>query len=310
MADVATIGRSTSRRSGRAASRRPGRSKGAWLPYAYLAPALVLYGLFLLVPLVRAAQFSFFEWDGLGTSTFVGFENYLSVFQDERLRSAFLHAIVLVFFYAVLPLCIGLVLAAILTRAKVKGMGFFRTIIFLPQVIAMVVVAVTWRQIYAPNGPLNEFLRLVGLDGLTTAWLGDYTWSLPAVGLIGTWVSTGLVTVLLMAGMSRVPKELYEAARLDGAGAVSEFFALTLPSIRGEITVALTLTIVAALKTFDLVYVTTGGGPGTSTTVPSYEVYRRAFELGEVGAAAAVGITLTIIVFAINAAVNRIGDKS
>jgi raffinose/stachyose/melibiose transport system permease protein len=192
----------------------------------------------------------------------------------------------------------------------VRGMGFFRTIIFLPQVIAMVVVAVTWRQIYAPDGPLNGLLRLVGLDNLTTAWLGDYTWTLPAVGLIGTWVSTGLVTVLLMAGMSRIPKELYEAARLDGAGPVREFFALTLPSIRGEITVALTLTIVAALKTFDLVYVTTGGGPGTSTTVPSYEVYRRAFELGEVGAAAAVGVTLTIIVFAINAVVNRIGDKS
>ena len=302
MADVTTVGRGASRRRG-----RPTRS---WVPYAYLAPALVLYGLFLLVPLVRAAQFSFFEWDGLGASTFVGFDNYLAIVQDERLRSAFAHALVLIFFYAVLPLCIGLVLAAILTRAKVRGMGFFRTIIFLPQVIAMVVVAVTWRQIYAPDGPLNGFLRFVGLEGLTTAWLGDYTWTLPAVGLIGTWVSTGLVTVLLMAGMSRVPRELYEAARLDGAGAVSEFFALTLPSIRGEITVALTLTIVAALKTFDLVYVTTGGGPGTSTTVPSYEVYRRAFELGEVGAAAAVGITLTIVVFAINAVVNRIGDKS
>jgi raffinose/stachyose/melibiose transport system permease protein len=217
---------------------------------------------------------------------------------------------VLVFFYAILPLGIGLVLAALLTRSKVRGMGFFRTIIFLPQVIAMVVVAVTWRQIYAPDGPLNGFLRLVGLDALTTAWLGDYTWTLPAVGLIGTWVSTGLVTVLLMAGMSRVPGELYEAARLDGAGPVREFFALTLPAIRGEITVALTLTIVAALKTFDLVYVTTGGGPGTSTTVPSYEVYRRAFELGEVGTATAIGITLTVIVFAITAAVNRIGDRS
>jgi raffinose/stachyose/melibiose transport system permease protein len=310
MADVATVGRDSAQRSGRAASRHPRRSRRAWVPYAYLAPALVLYGLFLLVPLVRAGQFSFFEWDGLGASTFVGFENYASVLQDERLRSAFLHALVLVFFYAVLPLCIGLVLAAILTRARVRGMGFFRTIIFLPQVIAMVVVAVTWRQIYAPDGPLNGFLRLVGLDALTTAWLGDYTWTLPAVGLIGTWVSTGLVTVLLMAGMSRVPLELYEAARLDGAGPVREFFAITLPTIRGEITVALTLTIVAALKTFDLVYVTTGGGPGTSTTVPSYEVYRRAFELGDVGTATAIGITLTIIVFAITAAVNRIGGRS
>jgi raffinose/stachyose/melibiose transport system permease protein len=310
MADVATVSRRTARRVGRTAPRHPGRTGRAWVPYAYLAPALLLYGLFLLVPLVRAVQFSFFEWDGLGASTFVGVENYLSVLQDERLRSAFLHALVLVFFYAVLPLGIGLVLAALLTRAKVRGIGFFRTIIFLPQVIAMVVVAVTWRQIYAPDGPLNGFLRLIGLDSLTTAWLGDYTWTLPAVGLIGTWVSTGLVTVLLMAGMSRVPGELYEAARLDGAGPIREFVALTLPSIRGEIVVALTLTIVAALKTFDLVYVTTGGGPGTSTTVPSYEVYRRAFELGEVGTATAIGILLTIVVFAITAAVNRIGDRS
>lgn len=309
MSSTTTTDRGARTRSGRSTRARSGRAKRAWVPFAYLAPALVFYGLFMLAPLARAAQFSFFEWDGLGASTFVGFDNYVSIVQDEQLREAFWHALVLIFFYAVLPLLIGLVLAAILTRANVKGMGFFRTIIFLPQVIAMVVVAVTWRQIYAPNGPLNGFLRLIGLDSLTTAWLGDYTWTLPAVGLIGTWVSTGLVTVLLMAGMARVSRELYEAARLDGAGAIREFFAITLPSVRGEITVALTLTIVAALKTFDLIYVTTSGGPGTSTTVPSYEVYRRAFELGEVGAAAAVGIVLTIIVFSINAVVNRIGEK-
>jgi len=295
--------------TGRSARRRSGRLAKPWLPWAYLAPALVLYGLFMLFPLGRATQFSFFEWDGLGASSFVGFDNYVALVQDEQLREAFGHALVLVFFYAVLPLCVGLVLAAILTRAQVRGLGFFRTIIFLPQVIAMVVVAVTWRQIYAPDGPLNGFLRMVGLDSWTRPWLGDYTFTLPAVGLIGSWVSLGLVTVLLMAGMSRVPRELYEAARIDGAGAFREFFAITLPSVRGEITVALTLTIVAALKTFDLVYVTTSGGPGTSTTVPSYEVYRRAFQLGEVGAATAVGIALTLIVFAINFVVNRIGDR-
>lgn len=286
------------------------RSAGpAWLPWAYLAPALLLYGAFLLFPLVRAGQFSLFQWDGLGESTFVGFDNYVQVFQDPRLGEAFLHAFVLVFFYAVLPLIIGLILANLLTRSQVKGLGFFRSVIFLPQVIAMVVVAVTWRQIYAPDGPLNGFLRSVGLGALTRPWLGDYTFTLPAVGLIGTWVCTGLVTVLLMAGMSRVPRELYEAARLDGSGPFREFFSITLPSVRGEITVALTLTIVAALKTFDLVYVTTSGGPGTSTTVPSYEIYRRAFELGEVGVATAVGIVLTLVVFAINAVVNAIGER-
>lgn len=295
--------------SGRGAHARSGLSGRPWVPYAFLAPALVLYGVFLLFPLGRAVQFSFFEWDGLGESVFVGFDNYVEIARNGQLREAFAHALVLIVFFAVIPLLLGLVLAAILTRAQVRGLGFFRTIIFLPQVIAMVVVAVMWRQIYAPDGPLNAFLRTIGLDGATRAWLGDYVWTLPAVGLIGTWVSTGLVTVLLMAGMSRVPRELYEAARLDGASAFREFFAITLPAVRGEITVALTLTIVAALKTFDLVYVTTRGGPGTSTTVPSYEVYRRAFELGEVGAAAAIGVVLTIIVFAINAVVNMIGDR-
>lgn len=295
--------------AGRSIPSRSGRLRRRWVPYAFLAPALLLYGTFLLFPLGRAVQFSFYEWDGLGASVFVGVDNYTAILQDGRLREAFGHALVLIVFYAVIPLIIGLVLAAILTRANVRGLGFFRTVIFLPQVIAMVVVAVTWRQIYAPDGPLNGFLRMIGLGALARPWLGDYVWTLPAVGLIGTWVCTGLVTLLLMAGMSRIPREQYEAARLDGAGALREFFAITLPSVRGEITVALTLTIVAALKTFDLVYVTTRGGPGSSTSVPSYEVYRHAFELGDVGVAAAIGVVLTVIVFAINATVNMIGEK-
>lgn len=278
-------------------------------PYLFLAPALVVYATFLLYPLGRAAQISLYDWDGLTLATFVGLDNYVDVVTDPRLREAFWHALVLIFFFAVLPLAIGLVLAAVLVRAQVRGLAFFRTVVFLPQVIAMVVVAVAWRQIYAPGGQLNRLLDAVGLGALTRAWLGDFTWTLPAVGFVGTWVSTGLVTVLLMAGMARVPRDLYEAATLDGAGAVRSFFAISVPSVRAEIVVALTLTIIAALKTFDLVYVTTRGGPGTSTTVPSYEVYRRAFMIGEVGSAAAVAIVLTALIFAINLAVNRIGER-
>lgn len=278
-------------------------------PYLFLAPALVVYATFLLYPLGRAAQISLYDWDGLTLATFVGLDNYVDVVTDPRLREAFWHALVLIFFFAVLPLAIGLVLAAVLVRAQVRGLAFFRTVVFLPQVIAMVVVAVAWRQIYAPDGQLNRLLDAVGLGPLTRAWLGDFTWTLPAVGFVGTWVSTGLVTVLLMAGMARVPRDLYEAATLDGAGAVRSFLAISVPSVRAEIVVALTLTIIAALKTFDLVYVTTRGGPGTSTTVPSYEVYRRAFMIGEVGSAAAVAIVLTALIFAINLAVNRIGER-
>lgn len=287
--------------------RRPRQTSGTG--YLYVLPAFLVYAAFLLYPLARSVQISFYDWDGLTLGRWIGLDNYADVLRNDDLRAAFGHALVLMVFYALVPLCVGLVLASILNRAKVRGLSFFRTVVFLPQVIAMVVVAVAWRRIYAPDGPLNSLLQAVGLGSLTRAWLGDYDAALPAVGFIGTWFETGLVTVLLLAGMSRISPELYDAVRLDGGGPVREFFAVTLPSVRGEIAVALTLTVIAALRTFDLVYVTTRGGPGTSTSVPSYEVYHRAFELGKVGSAAAIGVCLTIIIFVISFAITRFGDR-
>lgn len=277
--------------------------------YLYVLPAFLVYAAFALYPLVKAVYLSLFEWDGLTVGTWAGLSNYQEVLTDERLRASFGHALVLMFFFAVIPLVVGLVLASILHRANVRGLGFFRTVVFLPQVVAMVVIAVAWRRIYAPDGTINSVLTSVGLESWTRGWLGEYAFALPAVGLIGTWFESGLVTVLLLAGMGRIPRDLYEAARLDGAGAIREFFAVTLPSVRGEIAVALTLTVIAALKTFDLIYMTTSGGPGHTTTVPSYEVYRQAFELGQVGLACTIGVCLTVIIFAISFVITKVGDK-
>ena len=243
-----------------------------WL---YALPAFAIYGAFLLFPLGRAVQISLYDWDGLTLGTWVGFDNYVEVFGSEALRAAFGHALILMLFFAVLPLCVGLLLAALLNRAKVRGLGFFRTVVFLPQVVAMVVVAVAWRRIYAPDGTLNSALDLV-----------------------------------MLGGMAQIDKSLYEAARLDGAGPIREFFSITLPAVRGEISVALTLTVIAALKTFDLVYVTTKGGPGNQTSVPSYEVYHRAFETGQVGLACAIGVTLTAVVFFISYLITRFVEPS
>lgn len=277
--------------------------------YLYVLPGFLVYAVFALYPLLKAVYLSLFQWDGLTLGTWVGLANYVEVLTDDRLRSAFGHALVLMVFFAAFPLLIGLVLASILHRAKVRGLSFFRTVVFLPQVIAMVVIAVAWRRIYAPDGSINQLLTALGLETWTRGWLGEYVFALPAVGLIGTWFETGLVTVLLLAGMGRISKDLYEAARLDGAGALREFFAVTLPSVRGEIAVALTLTVIASLKTFDLIYLTTSGGPGHQTTVPSYEVYRQAFELGQVGLACTIGVCLTVIIFAISVVITRIGDR-
>ncbi|MGO1383580.1 MAG: carbohydrate ABC transporter permease [Arachnia sp.] len=278
-------------------------------PYLYLLPAFLVYAGFMLFPLIRAAQFSLFDWPGFGPATFVGLGNYVDLLSDDRFKASILHSLILIFFYSILPLVIGLILAAVLRRGRVKGLGFFRVAIFMPQVIALVVVAVAWREIYSPSGSLNDLLETIGLGGLARGWLGDPNLALVAVGIIGFWLGTGLVMLLLLAGMGRISDQLYEAARLDGAGPVREFFAITLPSVKGEITTALVLTIIAALKTFDLVYLTTSGGPGTATTVPSYEVYNRAFNLKEVGSASAVAIVLTVMVFSINVAISRIGEE-
>ncbi|MET8177694.1 sugar ABC transporter permease [Streptomyces sp. NPDC005336] len=274
--------------------------------YLYILPALVLYAVFLLYPFGQSVWLSFVHWDGLTVATPAGFDNYRDLFSDPTLRAPFAHALVLLVFYSALPVAIGLLLAAVMSQVRVRGMTFFRTVLFLPQVLALIVVGVAWRAILAPDGLLNDTLRAVGLGRLARPWLGDYTWALPAVGVVGTWVGTGLCMILFLAGAQRIPRELYEAARMDGAGAVREFLTITLPGLRPQIAVALTLTIIAGLRNFDLIYITTSGGPGNSTSVPAYEVYHRAFETNQVGSAAAVGVALTALIFVLTVTVSRL----
>lgn len=305
---VTSPGAALAARRGRGGERPPGEPRR--VGYLYLLPALVVFGTFVLAPLVHSVWLSLFEWDGITTGRWVGLHNYGDVLSSGPLRSAFAHSLVLVVFFAVLPVLIGLLLAGCIARVRVRGLTFFRVVLFLPQVVAMVVVAVMWRMIYDPgHGPLNEALRAVGLGGLAKSWLGDFDVALPAVGFIGTWVMYGLAMVLLTAGVQKIPPSLFDAARVDGAGPVREFFAVTLPALRGEIAVALTLTTIAALRNFDLVYITTKGGPGDATSVPAFQVYSRAFQTGQVGSAAAIGITLAIVIFAISLIINRLAER-
>jgi raffinose/stachyose/melibiose transport system permease protein len=281
------------------------------IAYLYLLPALAVYAAFVLAPLGHTIWLSLHQWDGLTPATWVGLDNYSEILHNGELRSAFEHSFVLILFYAVIPVSLALLLVGALSRGSVRGQAGFRTILFLPQVIPMVVVAVIWRMIYAPgDGPLNRALRGVGLDSLARPWLGDFGLALPAVGVVGTWVMSGLALVLFMAGVQKIPQSLYDAARVDGAGPLREFFAVTLPNLRGEIAVALTLTTIYALRNFDLVYITTHGGPGDSTSVPAFQVFSRAFESGQVGSAAAVGITLTAIIFVISLGINRFSERA
>jgi ABC-type sugar transport system permease subunit len=275
-----------------------------------LAPALVVFGLFLLAPFVHSVYLSFFSWDGITPKKYVGLANYRDALGSSEVRGAFSHAVILIGFYAGLTTAVALILVGIMGSTRVRGLVVLRTILFLPYVIAPVVTGVAWRWLLSPDGPVNAVFRALGLGRWARPWLGDFTWALPSVGLIGTWMLYGLVMVLLLAAVQRIPMDLYEAARLDGAGPVREFFAVTLPGVRQEVVVVLVLAVTAALRNFDLIYVTTQGGPGTSTEVPSWMVYRQAFFVGTLGKASALGVLLTALIMVLSLLILRPWKRS
>ncbi len=278
----------------------PGESK--WTGLFYLLPALLVYLVFTFLPILETFRSSFVQVDELtSATTSYGFAHYLKILSDAQFLSALANNFIFILFYSVLPVSFGLLLAGFLARIKLPGLAFFRSAFFLPQVLSMVVVGVMWRWMYDPNiGPVNIFLRFIGLGQFSQAWLGSFSFALPAVGMAAAWVQYGFCMVLFLAGMQRISEDLYEAANMDGAGAFRQFWHITLPGLRPELGVALMTTIIAALRVFDLVYATTRGGPGSSTEVAGLLIYRWAFVLNEPHLAAAMATILTLIILLIS----------
>jgi ABC-type sugar transport system permease subunit len=281
------------------------RLSGWW----YVLPALAIYGFVVVVPTLQSVWYSFYDWMGVGKATWVWFDNYTEFLTNPRLSLALQHTLVFAIFYAVLPICLGLISAALVSRGNTRGGGFFRTVIFLPQVLTSVVIVVMWNELFSTSGLINSTLRAMGLASWTQPWLGSFQWALPALGLAGTWTTMGLCMLLFVAGIGNIPSELYDAVRVDGAGVFREFFTVTLPGLVPQLAVALTLTLIGALRVFDLVWLTTRGGPGDSTVTPSLLLYQTAFTRGEVGAGAAVGVCLAIISIVVALAIVAITDR-
>jgi raffinose/stachyose/melibiose transport system permease protein len=249
---------------------------------------------------------SLWRWDGVNAATWRGWANYVDVVTDPILRGSILHALFLLLFFSGLPVTIGLVMAALLTRRRLPGLAFFRLVFFLPQILPLIAVGFIWRWAYSPTGLVNQVLEAIGLTAAPgRAWLGEWDWALPAIGLIGTWVQSGLCMMLFVGGAGQIDPNLYEAARLDGASAVREFFAVTLPGLRADIGLALTITVISALASFDLVYVTTSGSPAHRTDVPGLLVYQRLLA-GDLGHAAALAVVLSALVVLAALATSRL----
>lgn len=260
----------------------------------------MLLVIFIVYPMVRAGQYSFLSWDGIGPSRFAGARNWQAIFSDPTEAQALVHVGILFVFYAVIPVAFGLCAVGLIARLRTRGLAVFRVVFFLPQVLVTVVIAILWTWLLAPSGSasLNGIAHAIGIAGpVGTPWLGNFHTALLAVGVIAVWAQFGLAFVLFLAGIQRIPTEIYDSARVDGARMVTEFIFITVPLLRREIGAAITISIVAALANFSLIYVATNGGPGTATMVPGLLVYRDAFQLGDVGGASALGIAVALLVF-------------
>lgn len=275
------------------------RPAGYWW---YLTPALIGFTAIMLVPFGMNLYFSFTSWNGLGSPTFIGLDNYIELAGDPDFWASFLHSVAFIIAMAILPTAFGVLIAAVLfdyiaPRFGSRVSAIMRALFYLPQILPIAVAGVLWNWMYQPDyGIINTVLRSVGLGGLAQNWLGSSNTAIFAVMNVLVWLQIGYTVVIFMAGLSRVDPALYEAAELDGANWFRRFRSITLNQLRPEIAVVLITTSVAALKVFAPIYVLTKGGPGTSTIVPAYFSFSNFFTTNRVGYGSAVASVLAIIV--------------
>ncbi|MGV3491376.1 MAG: carbohydrate ABC transporter permease [Devosia sp.] len=276
--------------------REIGAPDSQWAYLLLLAPATILCAVFILYPVVMAVYGSFFSFTITNPDwRFVGWGNYTALFADPIFWRSTSNTVFIIIGSIILNVGLGTILAAILDRGMPRLGTAMRGIIFAPVVISSVAVGLIWLMIFDPAvGPLTSLFRMFNLPMPAAGWLGDPNVSMWMVLVVTAWQSTGLMMMLVYAGIKSVPEELYQSASLDGARGVRAFWYITLPSIWNIILVAALLSTIAGLKTFDLIYTMTGGGPANATHVLGTYIYRQAFTMRQMGIADAASVILLI----------------
>lgn len=276
----------------------------------FVAPNLTAVAVFMLFPLGFSLYMSVQNWDLFRPAKFVGLANYRSLFADDPLFEIALRNTVVYTVGTVVPtVFISLAVAGVLNR-KIKGINIFRTIIFLPLAVSSVVMAVVWQFVFnTNNGLINIMLGWIGLGPVP--WLNDPKWAMLSLCTVSVWRSVPFATVILLAAMQGVPDDLYEAAKLDGAGEVRQFVSITVPLIRAAVSFVVVISIIHAFQAFDLVYVLTGGngGPETATYVLGIMLFQHAFSFLEFGYASALAWVIFAILLVLTVVQLRLGRR-
>ncbi len=268
---------------------------------AFILPSFLGFLVFTLIPVIISLFLSFTKWnfmEGWGAIKFTGLENYIRLFTDEWFLNSYRNNILFTLFTVPALLALGLVMATVINK-HIFGGGAVRVMIFIPYIASVVAVCAVWMVLLQPSyGPVNQILRAIGIENPPN-WLADFKWSLPSIMIIYVWQQVGYYSIVFLAGLKGIPEDVYEAARVDGASTIRQFFSITIPLISPTTFFLAIMGIIGSFKVFDQISVLTQGGPGSSSSVMAYYVYRTAFEYFDMGYANTLAWALFVLVFAV-----------
>ncbi len=284
---------------------RPHLKTSGWTALGFLSPTLVIFGAFILFPVLFSFYLSFHQWNMFGSRPqFVGLGNYAAIISNPEFWSVLKNTAVYTFGTVPLNMAVALLIAFFLNK-KIRGKKILRTMFFTPVIMSSVAAAVIWRWVYDPNfGLLNTVLGWFGIPAVN--WLNEPASAMAALIVMGVWKSFGFNMVLFSAGLQGIPEHYYEAAQIDGAGPARRFWSITIPLLSPTTFFVLIMSVIGSFQVFDTVYVLTSGGPLDSTKVLVFYLYEHAFKYFDMGYASAVAYLLFAIVFVLTLAQIRV----
>ena len=262
----------------------------------FILPALLIYIAFQIIPLMGALVFSVSKWNGLAASPikFVGFDNFKILMNDKNFLISLKNMVKMVVFSVAFHTPIALLLAVAI-NSKCKGHRLFKAIFFVPTIFPLTAVGLMWYFIFMPNGALNLFLKSVNLHEHAVPWLINKATAMNSIIFVNIWVGVGFYMVILLAGLATIPNELYEAAQIDGASPIQQFFLITIPMLKPIIGVCIVMDIIGSIKVFDLIFAMTEGGPNGLTNLPTTLLYYESFRYDNFGKGSAIGVLLLLL---------------
>lgn len=261
----------------------------------FMSPAVLIYGVMVLIPIALSFYYSFFDWNGISPKVFSGLHNWIKLLSDEPVRLALIHSFKLTFWALVIQLPIGLLLALLL-NTKIRGSNFFKTVYFFPVMMSSAVLGIMWSQIYDPNiGLINSFLTNVGLDSWIHVWLGEEKYALGAIIAVVAWQFIGFYVVIYFAALQSIPEDIVESATIEGASEWQLLVFIRLPLIWHVISFTILNCVINSLRYFDLIYIMTQGGPNNSSEVMASYIFKQAFQFLDYGYGSAISAFLFIL---------------